>query len=838
MRLFTVTLLCLFMSMALYAQKSGNSANTAASQTSPDNIYTIKQQFLYQVLHNPNDKGNDEDNDLSRFNRWFNDMEPRCFPSGDIPRPDVLLKEMQGAQSSSKHANKQTAAVAWQPVGPTMVPSNFNGIGRVDCIVIDPLDTSKLYVGTAGGGLWISHDGGATWTSNTDNFPSLSIADIAVNPKHTDTIYAATGDGYGYENGSFNIFWGGLYSAGVMRSADGGKTWDTTGLSFLQSQRDIIQKLLINPVNPNILLAATRNGILRTANAGATWDTVDAGHVYSMAFQPQNPATVYAVNNKDLRVSYNAGLTWQTLSAGINPANDRCSIAVSAASPNSIWVLDAYDNLKCSHNGGGSFFSTLTPDSVARFYGYYDRVLGVSPADSNYVLACGMIMAKSTVAGFSWNKLDPAGHVHVDNHAITINPLRTSTIYTGNDGGICVSYDGGLHWHNLGNGLMISQIYRVANSQQNPYIMLCGLQDNGSFSYDGTNWLEVTGGDGMACAINPQYDLQQISSSQYGNFNISYDQGASFAHMNVSSESGAWVTPLVYDPNDPRNIYFGYQHIYASNDGGGSFYKFPKSPFFSNGAISMAIGHSNSNVIYAADYTFIYRSTDAGLTWTGVNGNLPTTQAITYIAVDYNDPMRVYVTTSGYKAGAKVFVSTTGGNTWNNISANLPNVPADCIAIDSSTPGALFVGTDMGVYYTDSSQTGWSVYNTGLPNVIANDLSVNYANYKVRVATYGRGIWECRLKKYPPDRTGVSQIKSSQSSAISVYPNPAENSWKLVFPKQKPTAFSVKVMDVNGRTVRKQDNSDIIDASMLPSGIYNIEVAVGNLQYSIKAIRK
>ena len=126
MRLFTVTLLCLFMSMALYAQKSGNSANTAASQTSPDNIYTIKQQFLYQVLHNPNDKGNDEDNDLSRFNRWFNDMEPRCFPSGDIPRPDVLLKEMQGAQSSSKHANKQTAAVAWQPVGPTMVPSNFN----------------------------------------------------------------------------------------------------------------------------------------------------------------------------------------------------------------------------------------------------------------------------------------------------------------------------------------------------------------------------------------------------------------------------------------------------------------------------------------------------------------------------------------------------------------------------------------------------------------------------------------------------------------------------------------------------------------------------------------
>jgi photosystem II stability/assembly factor-like uncharacterized protein len=839
MRFFTVTMLCL-LSTALYAQKAVNTAKNSTAADNPENIYSIKQHFLYEVLHNPTDKGDDEDNELTRFNRWFNDMEPRCYPTGDIPKPDMLLRERLRSHAMPGRANKQTAAGAWQPVGPKMVPSNFNGIGRVNCIVIDPKDTATLYVGTACGGVWISHDAGATWASGSDNFPSLSVADIVVNPKHTDTIYAATGDGYGYENGTENIFWGGLYTAGIMRSADGGKTWDTTGLSFIQSDRDIIQKLLINPDSPSILLAATRSGILRSADGGATWKTVDAGHVYSMAFRPQSSNIVYAVNNTDLRISYNSGATWSTRYSGINPTGDRCTIAVSPATPNSVWVLDAHDNLQCSHTGGNTFFTTLTPDSVARFYGYYDRVLGVSPTDSNYILAFGMIMAKSVSAGFAWNKVDLISKVHVDNHAVAINPLHSATIYTGNDGGISVSYDGGLHWTNLGNGLMISQIYRIGVSQQNPYTMVCGLQDNGSFTYDGTNWHEASGGDGEACAVHPQYDQLQISSSQYGYFNISFDGGANFAHINVCSESGSWTTPVVFDPNNTQNMYFGYKNIYASFDGAASFSQLTTSALFSGGAISMAIGYSNSKVLYAADYTNIYRSMDGGVTWKTVTGNLPSgTVAIKYIAVDYSDPMRVFVTTSGYTAGDKVFSSTTGGVTWSNISGNLPNLPANCIAIDSSTPGALFVGTDMGVYYTDASQTGWTLYSTGLPNVIVNDLSINYANYKVRAATYGRGVWENGLKKDPPPPiTGIAQVKSAQAISLQVYPNPTTKSWKLLFPKQKPGNFSVKVTDVNGSIVYQNNNTDIIDAARLSSGVYTVEVTSAGARYSVKAVKE
>src|SRR4051812_5213430 len=106
MRFFTITLFC-FLSTALYAQQPGNSGNN--STANPENIYSIKQQFLYGVLHNPTDKGNDEDNELTRFNRWFNDMEPRCYPTGDIPKPDMLLKERLQSRPTPGRANKQTA---------------------------------------------------------------------------------------------------------------------------------------------------------------------------------------------------------------------------------------------------------------------------------------------------------------------------------------------------------------------------------------------------------------------------------------------------------------------------------------------------------------------------------------------------------------------------------------------------------------------------------------------------------------------------------------------------------------------------------------------------------
>jgi hypothetical protein len=366
--------------------------------------------------------------------------------------------------------------------------------------------------------------------------------------------------------------------------------------------------------------------------------------------------------------------------------------------------------------------------------------------------------------------------------------------------------------------------------------MICGLQDNGTFVYNGTNWFERTGGDGEDCAINPVDDYVQISSSQNGHFSISHDQGNSFAGIDVSTETADWTAPVAFDPNDPSTIYFGYKNIYVTHDGAGSFHSVTTAPLFPNGAKNLVVAPSTSNVLYASDFNHLYRSMNKGVTWTDVTGNLPVAYAATSrIAVDYNDSMKVYVSMSGYVSSAKVFVSTTGGTTWTSVGSGLPNLPVNCVAVDSSTPGAVFAGTDMGVFYTDNDHPGWSLYGGGLPNVMVYDLDVNYGIYKVRAATYGRGVWEADLTKPLPNR--VPQVTAAQWG-VDVYPNPTTDGWKIAFSKAHPGSYAIKLSDINGKTVAQLQNTDVIDATQLAPGTYQVEVTCGGTSTTLKAIKK
>ena len=174
-------------------------------------------------------------------------MKPRTFPTGEFFDPEILVKEQQKQKQSQLRLAIHPAITSanWTFVGPTSIPSNGGGTGRVNCIRFHPTDANIVYIGAAAGGVWKTTNGGSSWTSNTDFLDALSVADIAINPRYPDSVYVATGDGYGYEVGQ--DFWGGTYSAGVMLSVDGGQTWNTTGLSYNQTQSSIIHRLLINP---------------------------------------------------------------------------------------------------------------------------------------------------------------------------------------------------------------------------------------------------------------------------------------------------------------------------------------------------------------------------------------------------------------------------------------------------------------------------------------------------------------------------------------------------------------------------------------------------------------
>ncbi|MDW8394319.1 MAG: T9SS type A sorting domain-containing protein [Chitinophagales bacterium] len=710
----------------------------------------LRQRFVkhYEELKSKNQQfGMEEglpgtDGLWKKYMRWEHLMQTRLLPDGTLPDPGILAYERErfllNAPASPRLAN-------WQYVGLTSVPTNGGGAGRANVFVFHPTNPSIIYLGTASGGIWKTTDGGLTWIPLGDQLPVLSIADIAIDPTNPNNIYVATGDGYGYEFGVSNDFWGGLYSAGVYRTTDGGATWTATGLTYSQDQKIVIQRLIIHPSNPQILLAATRSGILRTTDGGSTWTTVKTTHCYDLEFHPTNPDIIYSGGAGALIKSADGGVNWSTMYSGMG--SGRISIEVSSANIQIIYAMSEGGVMVRSADGGQTWSSKSFPYG-AGFYGYYDLVLSCSDANADHLLAGGVYTVRSTNGGTSWTDISST-NLHVDNHDLDYLPGSTSTLFSANDGGFFKSTNSGSTWTDLSHGLAIAQIYRLSSSASNPNIVYSGWQDNGTNKWDaGTNtWTRVYGADGMECIVDYTNPQTVYISYQYGGLMKSTNGGTSFSY--IAPCSGNWISPYAMDPNVNTTLYAGCASMHKSTNGGSTWTNIGSNLFTggtNNGCNYIAIAPSNTAVIYAASFTKIFRTTTGGSPWTNITGTLPVTNTgINYIAVNPVNSDHVWVCLGGYSAGNKVFVSTNGGTAWTNISGSLLNVPVNTIVYEKNSPDRLYVGTDIGVFYRDNNTSDWVFYNDGLPNVMVHELEINYGSGKLLAATYGRGIWQTDL---------------------------------------------------------------------------------------------
>lgn len=707
----------------------------------------------------------EEDGELQQFKREENFLKQRVYPTGNF-NPEILYTEFQKYKSNhqaTKSTNDRSAA-NWTYVGPNNVPSG-SGAGRINCLVFHPTNPNIMFVGAACGGLWKSIDAGNTWTSNTDLLPALSVSDLAIDPQNPLVMYLATGDKYGYFAGYG--FWGGTYSAGLMKSTDGGATWTTTNLNFAQTDASIIQHIIINSTNTNTLLAATSAGIYKSTDAGTTWNNVLPGIFTDLNNNPLNPDVLYASDRSIVYKSNDAGTSWSPILTTLSSSTSRTrvSIATTPADTNVVYVWSddttATDqNFFKSINGGLSFNVMASPETNAGPYGYYDRVLTVSPVDANLVYTGGFSIGVSTDGGNSWNTA--SGNIHPDNHDLEFLPNNAGTLFSCNDGGIYKSTDGGSTWADLSTGLNIKQYYRVACSANNANLMYAGAQDNGTDKIDNNLGAWVNGGDGMDCAIDYTNDDVVFASYQGGAFSKSTDGGTTFTDISPSGQGGLgeWTTPIVISPSDNQTIYIGYSDLYKSTDGGISWNNI-SSGVVGSTIYSIEVSSANPNTIYIASYTNIFKTTDGGANWTNINQTLPLSNAtITKIVSDPLNANTLCVTLSGYSNGEKVFHSSDGGNSWTNISGTLPNIPINCAVWQNTGLESVYIGTDFGVFYKDNTMNDWIPYSDGLPNIIINDLEIQTSINKLRAATYGRGIWETDLD------TVVNFIVDAGTSAI------------------------------------------------------------------------
>lgn len=816
-KIFLSTLILVLSILSGYSQESVSDAN----------FYNLQKKFYSQYAQKENRPPYEHkfrDGEYERFKRfeWF--MEPRVSSSGEF-NAGALWEEWSRYNAHRKLNRTNQIVSNWSLIGPVAIPAG-GCAGRLNCIEIDPSNSNVIYVGAANGGLWKSTNGGNSWSTATDNIPTLSISDIAVDPSNSNTIYIATGDGSGYDVGG--DFWGGAYSAGVLKSTDGGATWNTTGLTYSQNQKKIIHRIVVSPSNPQLLFASTSTGLWKSTNGGTSWTAaISSGHFYDIEFQPGNPNTIYTGSDLGtVKRSIDSGSSFSNIGQ-FSSQPGKVSIAVTPADANYIYVWVEPNIFKKSINGGTTFTTVTSPAATNSSYGYYDMPLGVSPTNANIVYAGGLNIAKSTDGGSTWNIVgdwaanttDP-NYVHADHHDFAFIPGNGSTVFSCNDGGIFKSTTSGGTWSDLSSGLSIAQYYRFGCSASNSSIMYAGQQDQGVMRKSGGTWEMKFFGDGTECAVVRTDNNIVYSSIIYGQLHRSSDAGNTFTEI-TPSIGGGWVTPFEIHPSNPQLIFAAYEEVYKSNDGG-EFSWTPISNIASGSSLySFAAAPSNVNYLYAGTLQDIWRTTNGGSTWTNIALGLPvTSNIISYITVSATDPQKVWVTISGYTFGNKVFQSINGGTSWTNISGSLPNVPANCITYHNGSPDGLYIGTDMGVFYRDNTMSDWTPFDTGLPHVIVNELEIFYPTNKIRAATYGRGIWESNTSY----DVGINE--NDVQFSISVYPNPSGGN--ITVDVSGSVHFtSLKITNLLGETVREQKIAapkTTISLSSQPNGVYFVQL--------------
>ncbi|MCB0402855.1 MAG: T9SS type A sorting domain-containing protein [Flavobacteriales bacterium] len=796
------------------------------------NFYDIQQAFNQYWDGKTQERGKG----WKQFKRWEYFMEPRVYPSGKLPNPAIVFDEYNLFKSryENQKSKQNHKSANWTPLGPT----NWNsigwnpGIGRINAVTVDPNNSSVIYVGTPAGGCWKSTNGGNSWTPLTDDLASLGVSGIAIDPTNSNTVYIATGDGDGTDT----------YSIGVMKSTDGGATWNSTGLNWSTSQARVMRKIIIDPNNPNILFVASSNGLYKTTNAGGSWISVMGGSIRDVEFNPLNTNTIFACTNTNFYKSTtggNAG-SFANITNG-TPASSvgRLAIGVTPHDSNYVYLLasSSSDNgflgLYRSTDGGNTFslrsstpnvFGYNTSGNDAGGQSWYDMALAVSPINKNIVFTGGINVWKSTNGGSSLTALTkwnwPTGsyeYVHADIHTLD---FYGTTLFCGSDGGISYSTDHGTNFNDITAGIQNSQFYRLANDPNNSTVIMGGTQDNGCFLYKNSTWTHVTGGDGMECLVDYNNPNNMYSTSQYGNIYKSTNGGASFNNIAGGlSGQGAWVSPYCIDPVNSNTLYMGYHDVWKTTNGGNSWNTI--SSFASGGDLrSLVVAPSNNNTIYASSDFIIWKTTNGGSSWSNITSNLPGGLVITYIAVHNTNPNMLWVTFSGYTNGEKVYQSTDGGASWTNVSGNLPNMPVNCIAYEYGSNNGVYVGTDMGVYYKNDDMALWQSYMDGLPNVMVNELEIHYPSSKIRAATYGRGIWESDLfTPAPPTAQFYSPDTLICPNACAKFYNTTPFlglTWQWYFPGGNPSTST----DLN---------PVVCYAS---SGTYNVSLIVYNPQGS------
>ncbi len=648
-------------------------------------------------------------------------------------------------------------ATNWNAVGPINFPTNasgqINGIGRTTQLKFDPILPNRMYATSASGGLWRSNDTGYTWVNvGTDYFPKMECASICIDHTNNNILYLGSGD---------PNYYGGGY--GVWKSTNAGATWalSTTGIGT-----GLIVELIMNPTNNQQVIAATDNGIYKTNNAGASWSLVKtSGDFKAMILKPNSADTVYAVTSSEVWRSLNFGNTWTQITSGVTVPGGTglgMRLAVSKASPNVVYVsMIQNEGLTLKSTNFGTSFTTVYNNTTQSLVGYdattpgqgdYNFGMTADPTNANTVYIAAHCVWKSTNGGVAWSKLTSwAVGCHTDMHGVVVHPIYNTMLFDVNDGGIFLSRDGGNNWLPHSDGIEATEIYQAAQSKLQRNIISIGTQDNGELYYNSPTWFTNRGGD---------WGSKMLFSYNSANTVYYYDNGN---RRLVSGSENSYNLPfaasndinLAFNKKINNKAFCALQNIYLCNSItsptpawtqiGSATSSSVNALHSSYSDSSMLYVVSINNKIYRCDNVFATTPTFTSYTTpasTAVEAHL-TTIATNSNIVYLSCGNTIYRSTNKEQSFTSFNIGITGG-------VNILGLYHD----EYSTNESVYACTAKGVYYRNNTMSNWQNITYNLPTIsdIRDFLFFNNGTSAsvLRVAYYGRGVWELPINTSMP----------------------------------------------------------------------------------------
>ncbi len=571
--------------------------------------------------------------------------------------------------------------------------------GRITAIDVVNSNPKIIYVGTAGGGVWKSDDGGVSFYPVFERY-TMSIGSLTIDQKRPKTVWVGTGE--------TNVRNTVSVGTGLYRTDDGGKNWEFVG--FKDSER--IAKIVIEPEDSKTVYVCVlghlwdsnkERGLYKTTDGGKNWEKIlyvdEKTGCADLEMDPQEPNILYAAMWQVRRWPYffrsggpgsglyktsDGGKKWVKLKRGLPEGElGRIELAIAPSRPSTIYAIveakktglyrsdDMGENWKRVNS---SFFVSARPFYLANLY--------VSPKDHNRVYSPNFSLWVSDDGGKSFSQssissnFGISGGIHPDDHALWINPENPDNLILGTDGGIYVSYDRGNRFRFVGS-LPVAQAYHVNYDMSYPYRVCTGLQDNGSWCgpsesisdrIRNKDWFPVGIGDGFYAFFDPESPEIVYSTWQGGKierFNRKTWEAKDITPLPEKGEPEYrfnWNAAVALSPNDPEIIYIGSQFLLRTRNKGESWERISpdlttndpsKLKQDKSGGLTLDVSTAEN---YCTIYTISESPLDKDIIWVGTDdGNLQVTK--------------------------------DNGKTWENVVSNINGLPRGtwCSSVEASS---------------------------------------------------------------------------------------------------------------------------------------------------------